>query len=70
MPVVRGGDTVIYDRPTSIFFKHINHACGLINNQILHYKPISLPSEQVLDELLFLCEIKKYDYLPLIKKYR
>jgi hypothetical protein len=55
------------DRLTSIFFKHRNHAWGLITNRILHYKPISWPSEQVFDELLFLCESKHYDYLPLIK---
>jgi len=39
---------------------------GFITNQILH-EPTSWPSEQVFDELLFLCESKNYDYLPLIK---
>ena len=41
---------VIYDRLTSIFFTHRNHAWGLINNQILHYEPIYCPSKQVFDD--------------------
>ena len=62
-----GFNTVIYDRLTSVFFTHRNHAWGLINNRILHYESTSWPSKQVFDELIFLVESTNSDYFPLIK---
>ena len=62
-----GINTVMYDRLISIFFTYRNHACGLINNHILHYEPTYWPSKQVFDELIFLGESANTDYFPLIK---
>ena len=59
---------MIYDRLTSIFFTHRNHAWWHINDQILHYEPTSWPSKQVVDVLLFQIFVwANFDYLPLIK---